>query len=243
MEHAHGLPHNYPISIGPQALPPQAAAGARQSCMCRCAETARPREGQMSICLRRREFIAGLGGAAAWPFAAHAQQQLPVIGFLSSASVSAQATAVPSAFRKGLSQKGFVPGQNVIIETRQAEGHYEMLAALAHELIRIPVKVIVAAGGAVSARVAIEATKTIPVLFIAGFDPVKLGFVSSFNRPGGNATGVSIYTTELLAKRLQLLRELMPRASRIAFLINADNVVSEIEADDVEMIARAAGLR
>jgi len=166
----------------------------------------------MRLCLRRREFIAGLGGAATWPLAAGAQRRdLPVIGFLSSASVGAQATAVPAAFRKGLSQTGFVPGQNVIIETRQAEGHYEMLAALAHDLIRIPVKVIVAAGGAVSARAAIEATKTIPVLFIAGFDPVKIGFVSSFNRPGGNATGVSIYTTELLAKRLQLLRELVPR--------------------------------
>jgi len=193
--------------------------------------------------LRRREFIAGLGGAAAWPLAAGAQRRdLPVIGFLSSASVGAQATAVPAAFRKGLSQKGFVPGQNVIIETRQAEGHYEMLAALADDLIRIPVKVIVAAGGAVSARAAIEATKTIPVLFIAGFDPVKLGFVSSFNRPGGNATGVSIYTTELLAKRLQLLRELVPRISRVALLINGDNAGSEIEVEDMMMVAEAAGL-
>ena len=139
--------------------------------------------------MKRRAFITLLGGAAVWPRAASAQQQLPVIGFLSSASVGAQATAVPAAFRKGLSQKGFVPGQNVIIETRQAEGHYEMQAALASDLIRILVKVIVAAGGAVSARAAIEATKTIPILFIAGFDPVKLGFVSSFNRPGGNATG------------------------------------------------------
>src|SRR5262249_49366812 len=150
--------------------------------------------------MKRREFITLLGGAAGWPLAAHAQQRgMPVIGFLSSASVSAPAAAVPTAFRKGLSQKGFVPGQNVIIETRQAQGHYEMLATLADDLIRIPVKVIVAAGGAVSARAAIEATKTIPILFIAGFDPVRLGFVSSFNRPGGNATGVSIYTTELLA--------------------------------------------
>ena len=130
----------------------------------------------------RRDLITLLGGAAAWPLAARAQQQLPVIGFLSSASVSTARTAVPAAFRRGLSEKGFVPGQNVIIETRQAEGHYEMLAALVNDLIRIPVKVIVAAGGAVSARAAIEATKTIPILFIAGFDPVKLGFVSSFNR-------------------------------------------------------------
>ena len=187
--------------------------------------------------IRRREFITFLSGAAAWPLAARAQQQPPVIGFLSSASVGAQATAVPTAFRKGLSQKGFVPGQNVIIETRQAQGHYEKLAALAHDLIRIPVKVIVAAGGAVSARAAIEATKTIPILFIAGFDPVKLGFVSSFNRPGGNATGVSIHTAELLAKRLQLLRELVPRISRVALLINADNAGSEIEVEDMTMVA------
>ena len=129
----------------------------------------------MSLCLRRREFIAGLGGAAVvQSLGAYGQApKLPVIRFLSSASVGAPATAVPTAFRKGLSQKGFIPGQNVIIETRQAEGHYEMLAALAHDLIRIPVKVIVAAGGAVSARAAIEATNTIPILFIAGFDPVK----------------------------------------------------------------------
>ena len=115
----------------------------------------------MRLGLRRREFIAGLGGAAAaWPLAVLAQQQLPVIGFLSSASVSASATRGADCLQKAPEPKGFVPGQNVIIETRQAEGHYEMLAALASDLIRIPVKVIVAAGGAVSARAAIEATKT-----------------------------------------------------------------------------------
>ena len=191
--------------------------------------------------IRRREFITVLGGAGSWPLAARAQQRaIPVIGFLSSTSVSGPGSL---AFQKGLSRAGYVAGQNVIIEIREAEGRYDQLPALAADFVRRKANVIVAAGGLVSARAAIAATTTIPILFIAGFDPMKLGLVSSFNRPGGNATGVSIYTTELLAKRLELLRELMPRASRIAFLINADNVVSEIEADDVEMIARAAGLR
>jgi putative ABC transport system substrate-binding protein len=172
---------------------------------------------QMS--LRRRNFIARLGGAAAvWPLAVLAQQQLPVIGFLSSASVSASATAVPTAFRKGLSQKGFVPGQNVIIETRQAEGHYEVLAAHADDLISIPVKVIVAAGGAASARATMEATKTIPVLFIAGFDPVKLGFVSSFNRPGGNATGFLTAEFSIGGKWLELVKQIAPGVTRVAVL-------------------------
>jgi putative ABC transport system substrate-binding protein len=227
--------------------------------------------------MRRRDAVAllgvtALGGAAlgaamaAWRLAVPPPQKLPVIGYLSSASIGGP---VPTAFRMGLNQKGFVPyyaefpkdapfretsgalrgdpvtldpGQNVIIETRQAEGHYEKLPALAAEFVSRPVNVIVAAGGLVSARAAMAATKTIPVLFIAGFDPVKLGLVSSFNRPGGNATGISIYTTELLAKRLELLRELMPRMSRIALLVNADNVVSEIEVEDMARVAGAAGL-
>jgi putative ABC transport system substrate-binding protein len=190
--------------------------------------------------MKRRDLIALLvASAAARPLAALAQQRLPVIGYLSSASVSGP---VPAAFRRGLNQRGLVPGQNVIIETRQAEGHYEKLPALAADLIGIPVNVIVAAGGLVSARAAMAATKTIPVLFIAGYDPVKLGLVSSFNRPGGNATGVSIYTTEVLAKRLQLLRELVPRMSRVALLENADSeIISEIEVENM-MVARAAGL-
>jgi putative ABC transport system substrate-binding protein len=191
--------------------------------------------------MNRRELITVLGTTvAAWPMGAFAQQQLPVIGFLSSASVSGP---VPLAFGKGLSQAGYVRNQNVIIETVQAGGRYDELPALAAGLVHRQVNVIVAAGGLMSARAAIAATTTIPVLFIAGFDPVKLGLVSSFNRPGGNATGVSIYTTELLAKRLELFRELVPGASRIALLVNADNVISEIEIDDMEMVAKAAGLQ
>jgi putative ABC transport system substrate-binding protein len=194
----------------------------------------------MSIFLRRREFLTSLGGAATWPFSVRAQQPaIPVIGFLSSASISVES---PLAFRKGLNQAG-VPDQNVVIEARQAQGRYDQLPAFAADLVHRKVNVIVAAGGLVSARAAIAATTTIPVLFIAGFDPVKLGLVSSFNRPGGNATGVSIDTTELLAKRLELLREVVPRASRIALLVNADNVVSEIEANDMGTVAKVAGLQ
>jgi len=177
----------------------------------------------------------------AWPLGALAQQPaLPVIGFLSSASVSGP---IPNAFHRGLNEAGYFLDQNVIIRTHQAEGHYDKLPALAADLVGRQVKLIVAAGGLVSARAAIAATPTIPILFIAGFDPVKLGIVSSFSRPGGNATGVSIYTSELLGKRLSLLLELVPRVERLALLINAGNVVSEFEVKDMEVVAAAAGLR
>jgi len=192
--------------------------------------------------VRRRELIALLGGSmVAWPLGALAQQPaLPVIGFLSSASVSGP---IPNAFHRGLNEAGYFLDQNVIIRTHQAEGHYDKLPALAADLVGRQVKLIVAAGGLVSARAAIAATPTIPILFIAGFDPVKLGIVSSFSRPGGNATGVSIYTSELLGKRLSLLLELVPRVERLALLINAGNVVSEFEVKDMEVVAAAAGLR
>jgi putative tryptophan/tyrosine transport system substrate-binding protein len=190
--------------------------------------------------VRRRELIALLGGSAvAWPLGALAQQPaLPVIGFLSSASVSGP---VPTAFRKGLNEAGYFPDQNAVIETLQAEGRYDKLPALAAELVRRQVKLIVAAGGLVSARAAMAETTTIPILFIAGFDPVRLGLVTSFSRPGGNATGVSIYTTELLGKRLSQLRELVPTADRIALLVNGSNVVSEFEVRDMEAVVAAAG--
>ena len=193
--------------------------------------------------MRRRELIALLGGTVvAWPLGALAQQPaLPVIGFLSSASVSGP---VPTPFRRGLNEAGYFPDQNVTIETLQAEGHYEKLPALAADFVRRQVKLIVAAGGLVSARAAMAATTTIPILFIAGFDPVKLRLVSSYSRPGGNATGVSLYTTELLSKRLSLLREVLPPgAERVALLVNASNVVAELEVADMEAVAAAAGLR
>ena len=192
--------------------------------------------------VRRRELIAFLGGSVlAWPLCALAQQPaLPVIGFLSSASVRGP---VPNAFHNGLNEAGYFSDQNVIIETLQAEGYYDKLPGLAADLVGRQVKLIVAAGGLVSARAAIATTRTIPILFIAGFDPVKLGIVPSFSRPGGNATGISIYTTELLGKRLSLLLELKPRVERLALLVNASNVVSEFEVKDMEAVAAAAGLR
>jgi putative ABC transport system substrate-binding protein len=197
---------------------------------------------QMEFPARRREFIMLLGGtAAAWPLGARAQQPaLPVIGFLSSAAVGGR---VPIAFRKGLTEGGFVEGKNVAIEPRWADGHYDRLPAMAADLVRRQVSLIVASGGLVSARAAKASTATIPILFLAGFDPVKVGLVNSFNRPGGNATGVSVYTAELMGKRLELLRELMPSVRSIALLMNPNTVTADIERKDVEAAARAANLQ
>ena len=195
----------------------------------------------MTIPIGRREFIAALGGTAAWPLAARAQPStLPVIGFLSSASVGGQ---VPIAFRKGLNEGGYFEGRNVTIEYRFADGHYNRLPALAAELVSRQVSLIVASGGLVSAMAAKAATTTTPILFLAGFDPVKFGLVTSFNRPGGNATGVSIYTAELMRKRLELLRELMPNVASVALLMNPNAVSADIETKDVEAAARAINLQ
>ncbi len=196
--------------------------------------------------MRRREFIVLLGGTvAARPLAARAQQPaLPVIGFISSASLTGQ---VPTAFKKGLNEGGYFDDQNVKpnvkIEFYRADGHYDRLPALARDMVDRQVNLIVAAGGLPSALAAKAATTTIPILFVAGFDPIKVGLVASLNRPGGNATGVSVYTTELIAKRLQLLRELMPSADSVALLVNPDSPVADIETKDVEAAARAAGLQ
>src|SRR6516164_2940896 len=152
MEHAHGLPHNYQISSRAQALAQQAAAGARQSCMCRCAETARPREVEMSICLRRREFIAGLGGAAAWPLAARAQQpRLPVVGWLSSRNSETDAHVLP-AFYRGLNRQGYVEGRNVTTEYRWSDAQDDRLPALAADLVQRQVAVFAVAGSSLAVR-------------------------------------------------------------------------------------------
>src|SRR5262249_1182430 len=135
------------------------------------------------------------------------------------------------------------PDQNVVIDIQRAEGQYDRLPALAAELVRRQVKLIVAAGGLVSARAAMAATTTIPVLFIAGFDPVKLGFAKSFNRPAANARGVSIYASELLAKRLELLRELVPTAARVTLLINPKVPAAEIETKDMQAVAAGIGVQ
>jgi putative tryptophan/tyrosine transport system substrate-binding protein len=150
-----------------------------------------------------------------------------------------------AAFIKGLSESGYFPDQNVVIEAHGAGGRYDQLPALAEDMVRRRVSLIVAAGGLASAQAAKDATQTIPipVLFIAGYNPVKMGLVSSLSRPGGNTTGLSIYTTELVAKRLELLRELVPRATLVALLINPNNRVNLIETQDMEFAAHAAGLQ
>ena len=194
--------------------------------------------------MRRREFITLLGGAAvAWPIKAWAQQaaMMPVIGLLNSASPGPFALLL-AAFHQGLKDGGYVEGRNVTIEYRWAEGHYDRLPALAEDLVRRQVTVIAATGGTVTARAAKTATTTIPVLFIGGADPVGEGLVSSFNRPGGNVTGVSTYTSELGPKRLELLRELVPKATKIAMLVNSENIADRQDAQDMEAAMQAAGL-
>ncbi len=194
------------------------------------------------IAMRRREFIMLLGGAAAaWPLGVGAQQPAsPVIGYLSSASIN---FAIPIAFNKGLNEAGYFEGQNVTVERRWADGHYDRLPALAGELVDRHVNLIVASGGLVSAKAAKASTTAIPILFIAGFDPVRFGLVASLNRPGGNATGVSIYTAELMRKRLELLRELVPGVASIALLMNQNSGSADIELKDLEAAARATGVQ
>jgi putative ABC transport system substrate-binding protein len=191
--------------------------------------------------MRRRAFITLLGGAAAWPLAARAQQAtMPVVGFLNSASPGPFALLL-AAFHQGLKDGGYVEGQNVTIEYRWAEGDYDRLPELAEDLVRRQVTVIAATGGTVSARAAKAATATIPILFIAGANPIGDGLVTSINRPGGNATGVALYTSELLPKRLELLGELLPRAATIALLVNPSDAAHELETKDVEDAMRVTG--
>jgi putative tryptophan/tyrosine transport system substrate-binding protein len=191
--------------------------------------------------LKRRDFITLLGGAAAWPLVAHAQQPaMPVIGYLGNASPEATAHLV-AAFRKGLSENGFVEGQNVAIEFRWTNNDETKLPELAADLVRRRVAVITAPGSIAASLAAKAATATIPIVFSAGADPVKIGLVASLNRPGGNVTGVSTMNNELVGKQFGLLHEVLPSAVRFAVLINSNNPASEATIMDARAAAAAIG--
>jgi len=194
--------------------------------------------------LKRREFFTLLGGAAVWPLAAHAQQPATrVIGYLSGVSPDGDTERV-RALRQGLKETGFVEGENATIEYRWAENQFDRLPALAAELVRRQVAVIVATGGTLPALAAKAATTTIPIVFGVGDDPVRLGLVASLARPGGNATGINFFLGELTAKRLEILRELVPAAVRVAVLVNPANAArTEATTRDAERAAQAMALQ
>jgi putative tryptophan/tyrosine transport system substrate-binding protein len=192
--------------------------------------------------VRRREFIAGLGGAAAWPVVARAQQPvMPVVGFLNATSADAYRLR---AFHQGLKEAGFVEGENVAVEYRWADSQLDRLPTLAAELVRRQVTLIVAGGGPGSALAAKTETKSIPILFVAAEDPVKLGLVTSLAKPDGNLTGVNFLVGEVVAKRLELLRELLPKAIRIGVLVDRVNATTtESTLKGLEPAAQTMGMQ
>jgi putative tryptophan/tyrosine transport system substrate-binding protein len=193
--------------------------------------------------MRRREFITLLGGAAAWPVAARAQQPaVPVIGLLGGLSAAQWADRV-AVFRRGLGETGYVEGHNVAIEYRWAEGQLDRLPAMAADLVSRRVAVIFATGSDVAIRAAMAATKTIPIVFVTASDPVAAGFVTSFARPEGNVTGITFQSVELVGKRLELLHEVVPGATRIALLVNPSNPgIMQSNIQDSQAAARRLGL-
>ena len=198
----------------------------------------------MTVTIGRRELLAALGGAAAaWPLAARAQQPaVPVIGFLSSLTAGDRSRIVPP-FARGLDEAGFADGRNVKIEYRFAEAQYGRLPALAAELVRQRVAVIAAISGTPAALAAKAATTTIPIVFAIGFDPVRFGLVASLNRPRENLTGVTFFSAALGAKRVELLRELVPKAKTIALLVNPNNPHDAADTANVAAAVHAMGLR
>jgi putative ABC transport system substrate-binding protein len=193
--------------------------------------------------LGRRDFITLFGGAAAWPLVAHAQQPaVPVVGFINAGVANTSAGRV-AAFRKGLSEAGYAEGQNVIVEYHWLEGHYERLPALVADLVQRRVAVIATPVSTEAARATKAATATIPIVFGVAEDPVRLGLVVSLARPGGNATGVNVFSSEVDGKRLGLMRELVPKATRFAVLVNPGNVApTESTSKALKEAARALGV-
>jgi ABC-type uncharacterized transport system substrate-binding protein len=192
--------------------------------------------------MRRRNFVGLLGSAVAWPFVARGQQPtMAVIGFLSARS-AASGALMAAAFRQGLSELGYVEGENLRIEYRWAQGHYDRLGALADDLVHRQVAVIGALSGTPAALAAKAATTTIPIVFGNGGDPLSSGLVASLSRPIGNITGATFYSVQLAGKRLELLHELVPTATVIGFLMNPNNPVDEPEAKDAKAAARALGV-
>jgi putative ABC transport system substrate-binding protein len=192
--------------------------------------------------MRRRKFITLFGSAAAWPLVVRAQQPaMPVIGFLSSRSPG-ESAGVVAAFRQGLREAGFIEGQNALVAFRWAEGHYERLPALAAELVGVQVTVLFTAGGPPAAFAAKAATQTIPIVFSAAIDPDRIGLVASLNRPGRNVTGMSLMPSELAAKSVQLLKQLLPAATLIGYLVNPSNPGAPVYVSEASAAAKTLGI-
>ncbi len=192
--------------------------------------------------MRRREFILGSGSAAAWPLVAKAQQPLPVIGFLSVRSPAESADLV-AAFRVGLAESNVIEGKDLTIAYRWADGRFEDLPALATNLVGAQVRAIAAVGGTAPALAARAATSTIPIVFVIGTSPVEIGLVKSLPRPGGNVTGVTVLTFEIISKRLEFLHQVMPGADTIALMVNSASPATELEANEAHVSAGKLGLR